>query len=266
MGVYHHVETIDVDKTYCINATYYPFYLIFDEFEEGIVLNEYYSRSPNRETTRDAVFTSDNLTTFRVFELPYGSFTIKAIKSSMVSFSYISLPGYCQTGVYLSSYHSDLVQLSPSQKNFYKLGNYDDKCFIFSTESAQSFKIDQISKDQLDRVFYHTNYREFDVATGNFSKTYHYTPVATQPRPFVRLLTNRGLPPDLLKISFEAGAKTEREDSGTNIPRGRTIDCEHILTWYSEELIIMLIACCVFFGIIFVMLVSCKIMSKRQPK
>lgn len=264
MGVYHTSSQIESTQTFCINVSYYPFYIMFDEFPDGLELHEYYSRSPNRETNRDQVFTSSNITAFRVFDLPYGYMTLKATKPTQFAFTYISLPGYCQTGVYLSTFKNDQVYLSQSGHKFYNLGNYDDKCFIFGTDSTQRFKVEQVSSDKLDRIFFHRSYRDYSVAAGNITESWEVEPSAT--RPFLRLLTNRGKPPSSLKIKYEAAQKPVLQTSGQYTPRGRTIDCEHIPTWYSEELIIMLIACCIFFAIIFILLVSCRIHSKRnQP-
>jgi hypothetical protein len=263
LGAHHAEYTITKEQELCINITQFPFYIMFYEFPDGLIYHEYYSRSPRRQTNRDVVYDSKNYSAYRAIELPYGSITFSTVKDSVeFRFTYATLPGYCRTGMYMNNAGSDKVSLSPTSKGFNLLGNYDDKCFLFATPIQQTIKIKQISLDPNDRVFLHTSYTAAQTYSGNISKELVWG--SDKEPPFVRILTNKGDPPKSLDISLlTASSGASRPETVVHIPRGKAIDCEHEITWYSEDLVIMLIACCVFFAIIFILLIACKISNSR---
>ena len=266
LGARHVYASVSSDKELCINITQFPFYLIFYNFPNDLIYREYYSRSPKRQTTRDVVFDATNYTSYRAIELPYGSITFSTNNTDTTefSFTYATLPGYCQTGMYMNNAAKDEIILTPDGKGFYSLGNYDDKCFLFANPNDQTLRIKQTSMNPNDRVFLYTSYTESMTFSGNISK--ELVSGNSTHVPFIRVLTNRGDPPMRLSIELlTTGKNPKKPEMAIHIPRGRTVDCEHKIMWYSEELVIMLIACC-FFAIVLILLIACKIANLRSRK
>ena len=263
-GVHHYTHEFKKNDQLLINITQFPFYIIFSSFPENLTYYEYSSRSPERITNRDISFTSNNYQVYRTIELPYGSITLEATKSLTFTFTYAVLPGYCTTGVYMNTDIIDSITMSSKSAGFYQLNNYEDKCFIFTTE-AESLQISvkQVSFDASDRVFFHTTYTDSYTRAGNFSES--WIEPSVDEVPFVRVLTNRGEPPTNLNIDMSSnGAKPSNPQTVTHIPRGRQLDCEHEMHWYSEELVIMLAVCSGFLAIVLVLLIACRIANRSS--
>jgi len=257
MGAFHIQEIIDPGEVLCINITQYPFFIVFYDVDDKVSYSEYYSRSPNRETNRDYFANGSRVPVFRAIELPYGSISLSSIEHKRVSFTYAALPGYCQTGAYFSSHELDTITLTPHLRDFYKLSNYEDKCFIFSAPTSQLFFVKQTSSDPLDRVFIHETYTNFSSYAGTFSYSGQVGNVFEAP--FIRILTNRGKPPSSVSITFRSQeSSAPRPLTGTHIPRGKNINCEKVHHWYSEELVIMLICCSSFFALILILFALCS--------
>ena len=262
-GVHHITHSINRGDSLCINITQFPFYIIFDSFPSSLTYYEYASRSPQRYSTRDKVFNSSNYETYRAFEIPYASITFETTRTIDFSFTYALLPGYCQTGTYFSTDNIDSVSMTPKSSGFYKIGNYEDKCFIYPIyTSALHLSVKQMSYDSMDRIFLYHNYSDCTPYAGNISLTYDGP--SEEIVPFIRILTNRGKPPSNINIEMSASAsKPDVPQVATHIPRGRDIDCEEELKWYSEELVILLAVCCGFLGIILILLIACTVANKK---
>ena len=263
-GVHQYTHEFMKNDKLLINITQFPFYIIFSSFPHDLTYYEYTSRSPERYTNRDFIMTSDNYEVYRTIELPYGSITFEANRSLTFTFTYAVLPGYCSTGVYMNTDNIDSITMSPKSTGFYQLTNYEDKCFIFAipAESIQ-ISVKQVSFDANDRVFFHTSYESNFPRAGNF--TDKWISSSLDEVPFVRVLTNRGQPPSNLNIDMSStGSKPDKPQIETHIPRGRQLDCEHEMNWYSEELVIMLAVCSGFLAIILVLLIACRIANRSN--
>ena len=242
-----------------MNISFYPFYLVFYDLSPDLMYNEYYSRTKDRLNPQDFSANGKDLLEigFRAIELPYGSVTFTANDpQTYVSFTYISMPGMCQTEILFSRSSNDRYVLTPRSQNFFQIGNYDDKCLIFIPPTGAKIIFSQDSSDPDDQIFVYSGYQNYSVYTGSFtSQEFEYSENQSA---LIRLLMNSDKPPNQISIEFDPDRPYKPHESKIFIPRHKDPECEQIDHWYSKELVITLIACSVFFAILTTFILVCK--------
>jgi hypothetical protein len=224
---------------------------------------EYYSRSVNRHTPHDFFSPGGNLPVVRGIELPYGSATFEASVPTTLQFTYVSMPGICHTGLYFSNRSADTVQLSPTSDGFFKLHNFDDKCFIFIAPDTQQINITESAVDALDIVYlYHDFYNYTALASASLSWS---GSIGTPSSPVViRLVTSKATPPTGFRIKMASNLPVISSSSNaTFIPRHREPDCETDTHWWSETLVIMLM---LISGLLILISVAILVIQRRTLK
>lgn len=259
IGMQKFERDLFLGETLCINITFYPFYISFYDLPPSLKYNEYYSISTDRVDPIDYFFNGSDLLNvgFRSFEHPYGSITFTAVENlSHVSFTYLSMPGLCTTGIYFCRSSNDRLIFEKNGQGFFKIRNYDDKCIIFIPPTQTIIKFNQESTDQYDQVYIYKNFTDYDGFSGSFSmKEYMYSQNETR---MLRLLMNSDKTPEKIEINFDPLAIYSSLKSSYFVPRHKEPECEVIDHWYSEELIITLIVCCVFFFILILIFLICR--------
>lgn len=261
IGAYHVNQTITPEDPLILNITYYPFYIIFREVPETVDYIESSSRSTS-EQAHDYFSNGKQLPLYRAFELPRGQITFTASTTSEIKFSYVSMPGLCQKGVYFSTSSQDSLVLAPTGKDFFKLRNYDDKCFIFTEPVKQEAHIELTAQDAGDLIYIYRDFYNYECISGvsHINRTVHIGN-ATNPS-VIRIVTDRKTPPRRLALTLNKGSG-HGTNSAVHTPRHREEPCEVVKTWYSEELVITLIICSVFMIMCLVFLVICKFKQSR---
>ena len=262
IGAHHVSEEVTPDDPLVINITYYPFYIVFYDVPETTVYHEFYSRSPERVNPRDWACDGANLPVYRAIELPYGQIVFNSTANDVVKFMYMSMPGMCQTGVFFSVAPVDSTLLNPSAKEFFKLGNYDDKCFVVGIPAAIHATIKMSADDASDIVYFYSGYYNYSaIASGSLNWR---DDIGTSEAPVVvRLVTSRETPPHSFLFQYESSGGEGKGGQDTHIPRHRVEECEQKSTWYSEELIILLIVCSCFLVLLLVFMLICSYKQRK---
>ncbi|OHT10623.1 hypothetical protein TRFO_04110 [Tritrichomonas foetus] len=276
LGIHKVDQELEYGKSMCINITYYPFYIAFYDISPNVRYNEYYSRSKDRKNPKDFTAVGSELVSsiiFRAIELPYGSITLTAHEpSSRLRFIYFSMPGLCQTGIYFSNTNFEEISLMPLSSsslsllstsgltNFTRLRNFDDKCFVYVPPHQTTVKFSQTSKDPTDQFFIYKNFTDYQAFAGTFStKEVTYNENESF---LLRILTNGDITPEKVTISVESKESIPSGVSKFFIPRHKEPECEIVFHWYSEELIIALLACCGFFLVLSVIIIMFKCIDR----
>lgn len=262
-GSNHYTITLSTNDQYCINISYFPFYIVFYEVASSVTYHEYYSRSLARITNQDFNATGKDIPLFRAFELPYGSITLTTSKdNARVRFTIVCMPGLCKTGIVLSTSKSESYVLEPNQKGFLHLSNLDDKCFVFANPGVIRFAAAQVSTDDDDQFFIYESYYNYTSYTGTFSEAGSVGNNTNAP--VFRILTTETIQPSKFRISFSTDLAPENPKTEIHIPRHREPGCEEVQKWYSEELVITLITLSCFFAVILVVIVVCQFTNRKQ--
>ena len=262
LGAHFIRQEITPNDHFCINFSYYPLFVSFYSIPNSVTYHEYYSRSPERKVPHDYSAKGSNLPAFRSFELPYGSFEFTTTSDAIVQFTTISFPGCCLTGIYISNYQKDSIEITTQGTNFTKFQNYDDKCIIFASPSQQNIHMEFAADDNLDQFFVYYNYSNYSVYNG-VNYRHDFILETKDSPPLFRILTKRSTPPYRLLIQKTSEEKPLIQLNGFFIPRHKIIDCEKEITWYTKNMIYTLIVIGAFFFLIIVLLIVYHFMSKR---
>ena len=262
IGAHHVSEEVTPDDPLIINITYYPFYIVFYDVPSTVFYNEFYSRSPSRVNPRDWMCDGGKLPLYRAIELPYGQIMFNTTVNSSVRFMYMSMPGRCQTGIFFSVSTVESILLTSSGKDFYKLGNYDDKCFVVAVPSLIRARIEMSTDDADDIVYFYKDYYNYS-AIANVNLHWADTIGNEESPVIIRLVTSRETPPHSFQFSYESPGPLGKEGRETYIPRHRKEECEVVWTWYSEELIILLIVCSCFLVLLLLFMLICSYKQRK---
>ncbi|OHT12882.1 hypothetical protein TRFO_17153 [Tritrichomonas foetus] len=243
IGTEHFIYNSNEDELICINITVYPFIIIFNEFDENSIFQQFSSQY----NLSDLFIKSESLLRFfpiyQYFESPFDVIVIKTPTATKISFTTVSFPGICQNGIYISNYLIDSLSFSNDGDDFFKLNVYDDKCIVYSTEFLQTVKIEMQSNDNEDQVFIYHSFEEFISINGNSS-----TEITSKNEKYpliIRIVADEENPPTSIKIDFS----TSITSSPTNfqprcdfyLPASKIEKCPDLDTWYTEKTAILVV-------------------------
>lgn len=171
---FYRLSTNDNDNI-CFTISTYPFFMIFNEFENTVIYQQYSSSSIDKEYEKTEESLLRFLPVYKVMASPFESVVLKTPVASNISFTIASFPGMCLNGLYLSNKEIDTVIFSKfyeknGEKKFFKLNEYDDKCLIYSSPfMKQHIKIQMISSNLTNQIFLYSGFNNYFSIYGNSS-------------------------------------------------------------------------------------------------
>lgn len=171
---FYHLQTNNNDNV-CFTITSYPFFIIFNEFDNSVIYKQYSSSSIDTEYEKTEESLLRFLPVYKMMSSPFEFVVLETPVASNLSFTIASLPGMCLNGLYLSNRESDTVIFSKfydenSEKKFFKLNEYDDKCLIYSSPfMKQHVKVQMTSSNLTNQVFLYSQFHNYFSIYGNSS-------------------------------------------------------------------------------------------------
>lgn len=171
---FYRLQTKKEDNV-CFTINSYPFFIIFNEFDNTAIYKQYSSSSIDDEYEKTEESLLRFLPVYKMMSSPFEFVVLHTPVASNLSFTIASLPGMCLNGLYLSNRETDTVYFSKfyeedSQNKFLKLNEYDDKCLIYSTPFVkQHVKVQTMSSNITNQIFLYTGFHEYFSIYGNSS-------------------------------------------------------------------------------------------------
>lgn len=169
---FYRIATKDNDNV-CFNIRSYPFFIIFNEFDNTVVYQQYSTSSIETEYVKTEESLLRFLPVYKMMSSPFEYVVLKTPFATNLSFTVVSLPGMCLNGLYLSNRITDTIVFS---KNFddstklFKLNEYDDKCIIYSTPFLkQHAKVEMRSEKNTNQIFIYSDFLKYSSIYGNSS-------------------------------------------------------------------------------------------------
>lgn len=255
IGAQFYSITTNDDDLVCINITTYPFFIIFNEFNNDVIYQQYSSPSNDINLDKKSESLLRFLPVFKMFESPYAFIVLKTPIGGNISFTMASYPGMCQNGMYLSNRMEDNIAFPqsdslPGAQKFFTLNEYDDKCILYSTPFSdfssnssnlrQHIKIELQSKNCDSQVFIYSSFKDFNSISGNatIEQTTNEPPIITNYHndktttakgvyklnnetsnsPFIiRIVASEKVPPTLVNISFIVESESDENQTSNQL-------------------------------------------------
>lgn len=238
----------------CINITINPHYLVFQQFEDDTLYIQYTSNN-NNLFKLDFVTLLRFLPIYQAYQDPFSSVTITTPSPTHIAFTSASIPGMCKDGIYFSTLAHDSITLKPDALNFFSLNPYDDKCILFADLADDIIVTTIESDDNEDQLFVYTNFTDYYSFNGN--STFSITSASDSPL-LMRIVADDSSPPTLIRIIKNSTNPKNVRNPGMDwfVNKKEPQECNNIKTWYSEGLVIFIIVCTLFFGVVSVSWIS----------
>ena len=220
-------DAIDGD-VFCINSSYYPLSIIFNNFADDTIFDSYGSADNSIEQINDKESTLIRfLPIFKSFSDPFRFLQISTPTSTNLKFVIAALPGMCDTGFYISTKENDIIDFSEKSSNFFRINAYDDKCLIFACHNKNTIVAETKSENNEDQVFIYSSYTNYTSISGNDTMQID-TDDDGDELPFVRIVADDYFSSLAAKITFasEGGNTSIIQDYGYLIEKREGNACK----------------------------------------
>ena len=221
---YRNIELGEGEKI-CMNLTYYPTFLIFEDFEKD---TKFYSivRSPLPTSPVEQKSTYLRyLKNYKSFIRPFGEFYIEAESAASVSFTVLSMPGMCQDGIFISTNKNEEIELSPKSEGIMNLDSMNDKCVINTVKDTSNISVSFSSDSNWSQIYVYKSLTEFEAVGAN--ETYEKN--ETKHTRLIRIITGNYSNDNRVNIKFASDG-----DEGYN-PRSDFFVYENIADKCKDE-------------------------------
>jgi hypothetical protein len=172
----------------------------------------------------------------------------------------VTTPGICTTGTYFSSHKSVSISFSSTNKSFFQMNNFDDKCFVFTASGNKNVSVSFETTSFGNRFsIFRDGILDTSFDGGSISKLIEFDDI-----PIFNFQTSRGPVAFDFKIQMYSDSSIDEEHDGIFIPKEKNISCESDYQWYSNGFVIFVIDGSVVLLFIYILLVINHICCKRS--
>ena len=220
----------------CINISYYPSFVVFDDFEKDTLFS-IFTHSPLADSPQSVKSTYIRyLNNYVPILDPFVQIVFESESPVNLSFTLLSLPGMCNDGIYFTTKTNENYILSTEESGFNKISPFHDKCIFKSVTDETNVTMSYSTDSHWSQAFVYESYDRY-YSIGN-NETHAFS--TTDPY-FYRIIVGEHSYYNQLSISFESP-----DDSEGYMPRDDYFYFEEISntcndenTWVNNEIAIV---------------------------
>ena len=183
----------------CINISYYPSFVVFDDFEKDTLFS-IFTHSPLADSPQSVKSTYIRyLNNYVPILDPFVQIVFESESPVNLSFTLLSLPGMCNDGIYFTTKTNENYILSTEESGFNKISPFHDKCIFKSVTDETNVTMSYSTDSHWSQAFVYESYDRY-YSIGN-NETHAFS--TTDPY-FYRIIVGEHSYYNQLSISFES--------------------------------------------------------------
>ena len=234
-------------ESLCINISYYPTFVIFENFAKDTKFDEIkHYPLPSSPETRKSTYIR-YLNNYIPIIDSFVQIVFTAESSDILSFTVLSIPGMCDDGIYFTTKTKDEIILSNSGFGFNKISPFSDKCVFKSVPGETNVSISYETDSSWSQVFVYDSFDDFYSLSNDDSHSFN----TTSPL-FYRIIVGEHSYYNKVTVIFESD-----DELAGYMPRDdyfyfeEIVDyCESEKTWVTPEIAIIVLTICIILLII----------------
>lgn len=255
MGVQSYNFSLAPEEIVCVNATAYPFAIVFGSFNDDTIYREYHHHPSSPDNTTHFETLMRFLSVFRAMMDPEHSVAIIAKSETYLTFLTVELPSMCRDGIFFSNAENINLAFGPNESGFFNLDTFSDKCIVFGPMSNITVHVRILSDNPDDQVFVHHSFTEFESFGGNESFSGVFD---VGEDPFFRIVAT-----ERVEFDLEVDADVRHIDSAIFIPSRPAQICPAPRRWYNETVAAVAVGVTSFLGVLLIF-VTCVLSIRHR--